>query len=114
MSGNLTGLYTGHAWSRDGITWSDQYLGAVATTVHFEDGSSTVFSYRERPDIYTDVDRNPIAFATGMTGVDGYSDSFSFVQPICTSETQLCYGGTDKPSRRIDAKHRTASAVRDQ
>ena len=112
MSGNLTGLYTGHAWSYDGITWSDQYLGSVATTVHFDDGSSTVFSYRERPDIYTDNDRKPIAFATGMTGVDGYSDSFSFVQPICTSETQLCYGGIDKPSRRIDARHRTATAAR--
>ena len=100
MTGNLTGHYTGHAWSRDGVTWSDQSLGSVTTTVHFDDGSTTEFSYRERPDLLLDAQGRPIALSTGMSGVDGYWDSFSFVQPICTcsSNTQLCYGGTAAPT----------------
>ena len=82
------------------MTWSEQFLGSVTTTVHFEDGATAVFSYRERPDVVLDEKGKPIALATGMAGVDGYSDSFSFVQPICTCDTpaQLCYGGTEKPT----------------
>ena len=98
--GNLTGLYTGHAWSEDGLTWSEQYLGSVTTTVHFDDGSRTVFSYRERPDVLLDAEGRPIALATGMTAPDGYYNSFSWVQPICTCSepTQLCYGGSSAPT----------------
>ena len=111
MGGNMTGYYTGHAWSEDGLLWSRQYLGSATTTVHFDDGSTTVFSYRERPDLLLDGEGRPVAFASGMTGVDGYSDSFSFVQPVCTDETQLCYGGTEPATRRVDGQRSPAAAM---
>ena len=99
MKGNLTGLYIGHAWSYDGLTWSDQYLGSVTTTVYFDDHSNVTFSYRERPDItLTDGASIPITFASGMTGLDGYGDSFSFVQSICSSSQRLCYGEDNPPT----------------
>jgi hypothetical protein len=59
----------GHAWSRDGINWSEPRVGAYNTTVHFTDGSSMTCQRRERPQVYQDpVSREPLVMFTGATG----------------------------------------------
>ena len=37
----------GHAWSKDGIVWSEPRVGAYNTTVEFTDGSSMTCVRRE-------------------------------------------------------------------
>eukprot|EP01043_Picozoa_sp_COSAG02_P051257 COSAG02_NODE_5373_length_4390_cov_3.127709_2_plen_494_part_00 len=44
----------GHAWSQDGITWSEPRVGAYNTTVVFTDGTNMTCNRRERPQIVQD------------------------------------------------------------
>ena len=43
-----------HAWSRDGISWSEPRVGAYNTTVLFTDGTNMTCSRRERPQMILD------------------------------------------------------------
>ena len=76
----------GHAWSEDGITWSQQFIGAFGPVIHLKNGSSWTNAYIERPQVYQDEGtRIPITFFGGM-GRSSYADSISWAQPFCNAE----------------------------
>jgi len=52
----------GHAWSYDGLTWSNQSVGAFGPVIRFTDGSYFTGAYAERPQVFQAKDRTPIAF----------------------------------------------------
>eukprot|EP00316_Scyphosphaera_apsteinii_P004808 CAMPEP_0119322746 /NCGR_PEP_ID=MMETSP1333-20130426/59059_1 /TAXON_ID=418940 /ORGANISM="Scyphosphaera apsteinii, Strain RCC1455" /LENGTH=281 /DNA_ID=CAMNT_0007330047 /DNA_START=543 /DNA_END=1388 /DNA_ORIENTATION=+ len=59
----------GHAWSRDGVTWSEPRVGAFSTTVSFMDGTSMTCARRERPQMVMDPQNGrPAYLVTGVTG----------------------------------------------
>ena len=58
----------GHAWSEDGVNWSEPRVGAFDTTIEFADGSSAKCERRERPQMITDGSGRPVAMASGVTG----------------------------------------------
>jgi hypothetical protein len=58
----------GHAWSRDGIVWSEPRVGAYNTTVVFTDGTSMQCSRRERPQMVQDAAGLPVVMFSGVTG----------------------------------------------
>lgn len=79
----------GHAWSRDGVTWSEPRVGAFNTTVLFTDGTSMTCTRRERPQMVLDADGIPLVFFSGTTGcptIEGTAyksngkDSFTLAQ----------------------------------
>lgn len=80
----------GHAWSRDGITWSEPRVGAYNTTVPFTDGTVMTCERRERPQMLLDDDGRPLAMVTGIlncpcfgnTIYTGGVDSFTLVQEM--------------------------------
>ena len=55
----------GHAWSRDGLSWSKPHIPAFGTIVHFEDNTTQIFDYVERPQISQDDDGKPLALFVG-------------------------------------------------
>jgi len=64
----------GHAWSRDGVNWSEPRVGAYNTTVKFSDGTEMTCGRRERPQMVQAADGTPIAMFAGVTGcppIDG-------------------------------------------
>ena len=76
----------GHAWSEDGLTWSDLVVGAYGPRIPLSNGSYWQNAYIERPQVLQpadDRDGDPIAFFTGM-GRSSYVDSCSWVQRFCT------------------------------
>mmetsp|Transcript_13508 Transcript_13508/g.19770 ORF Transcript_13508/g.19770 Transcript_13508/m.19770 type:complete len:596 (+) Transcript_13508:169-1956(+) len=85
----------GHAWSKDGITWSDMRVGAFTANVQLMDGTTMSCERRERPQLVFDLNNSnkPIALASAVMGCDvetlpvdaqkhyrGGSDSFTIVQ----------------------------------
>ena len=77
----------GHAWSTDGVTWSEPRTGAFNTTVQFTDGTSMVCGRRERPQVHLNEDGLPIAISAGTTGCPAFGkyykgdgDSFTLFQ----------------------------------
>ena len=74
----------GHAWSADGLTWSDQFIGAFGPVVRWTNGTYFVGAYAERPQVLQDADGTPIAFYTGF-GMASYFDSHNFAQLFCTA-----------------------------
>ena len=81
----------GHAWSRDGVTWSEPRVGAYTTTVEFTDGGSTTCDRRERPQMMLDPNGVPLALVTGVVGCPiqdvgswyrGGDDAFTLVQRV--------------------------------
>jgi hypothetical protein len=42
----------GHAWSRDGITWSEQTIGAFGPVIKLMNGTTVANSYVERPQVH--------------------------------------------------------------
>ena len=87
----------GHAWSMDGLVWSDQYIGAFGPVVRWTNGSYFVGAYAERPQIVQSADKTPIAFFTGF-GMASYTDSHNFVQLFCTDGVIDC-GPTQLPNK---------------
>jgi hypothetical protein len=73
----------GHAWSRDGLTWSNQSIGAFGPVVRWRNGTYFVGAYAERPQVLQAQDGTPLAFFTGF-GMRNYSDSHNFAQLFCT------------------------------
>jgi hypothetical protein len=75
----------GHAWSADGITWSEQFIGAFGPVFTTSDLQVHVAAYIERPQILQDpVSKVPIAFFGGL-GVNNYLDSMSWSQLFCAA-----------------------------
>eukprot|EP00927_Polykrikos_kofoidii_P035261 TRINITY_DN2983_c0_g5_i1.p1 TRINITY_DN2983_c0_g5~~TRINITY_DN2983_c0_g5_i1.p1 ORF type:complete len:532 (+),score=71.79 TRINITY_DN2983_c0_g5_i1:217-1812(+) len=80
----------GHAWSRDGISWSEPRVGAFNTTVHFSDGTSLRCGRRERPQMVLDADGVPLVFFSAVTNCPviegtpykGGDDSFTLAQMV--------------------------------
>jgi len=80
----------GHAWSRDGLTWSEVHLGAFGPLVELANGSSLHAAYTERPAVYQDPETGvPTTFFVGLSG-DNYHGAINWAQPFVTraSETR--------------------------
>ena len=77
----------GHAWSKDGISFSNLTIGAFGPFIRFSNGSFWRTAYVERPQVTQAADGTPLAFFVGM-GVTTYDDSVSWAQLFCTSESQ--------------------------
>ena len=71
--------FSGHAFSTDGHSWTFSKTEPFDGSVNFTDGTSTVFSTRERPKfVYSDENLStPIALITG-------------VSPQCSPPTEEC------------------------
>jgi hypothetical protein len=74
----------GHAWSRDGLTWSNQTIGAFGPVIRFTNGTYFTGAYAERPQVFQAKDGTPIAFYMGF-GRSSYMDSANFAQLFCTA-----------------------------
>ena len=82
----------GHAWSRDGVRWSEPRVGAFDATLKFRDGSSVTCERRERPQMMLQAEPGrggkPVALVSAVTGCPrefganykGGDDSFTLVQ----------------------------------
>ena len=70
----------GHAWSRDGLIWSEPTVGAFNTTIHFTDGTSELCGRRERPQMMLDGQGLPIVLFTGVTGCQ--NGTYTLAQPV--------------------------------
>lgn len=55
----------GHAWSYDGLTFSDLLVGAYGPRIPLMNGSYWQNSYIERPQILQDATGRPTTFFTG-------------------------------------------------
>jgi len=86
----------GHAWSRDGVTWSEPRVGAYNTTVVFTDGTSMHCKRRERPQMVLDKDGIPLVMFSGIMGCPtiegtpykGGSDCFTLAQLVDRPDSQ--------------------------
>lgn len=86
----------GHAWSRDGLTWSNQTVGAFGPVIRWTNGSYFTGAYVERPQVLQAADGTPVSFHTGF-GMQSYSDSHNFAQLFCTPGRTDC-GPTQPPA----------------
>ena len=80
----------GHAYSRDGLAWAYSREYAYSTTVAFDDGTSTTFARRERPEAVV-VDGSVVALVTGVVDPDAQQPagsqrdrSWTLVQPVAS------------------------------
>lgn len=95
------GACGGHAWSRDGLTWSDTFVGAFGPNTLMEDGSTMRLGFIERPQIaQLEAGTPPLALyiATGYT-----HRAYSWAQKFCNdglmAAGQCGYmGGLDPPA----------------
>ena len=74
----------GHAWSKDGISFSNLTIGAFGPWVRFANGSAWQTAYVERPQVTQAADGTPLAFFVGM-GRASYDDSATWAQLFCTA-----------------------------
>ena len=79
----------GHAWSRDGITFSNLTIGAFGPTMRFANGSYWRNAYVERPQVLQADDGTPIAFYVGI-GRSSYDDSATWAQLFCVEGQSGC------------------------
>jgi len=86
----------GHAWSTDGLTWSNLTIGGFGPVIRFANGSYWVTAYVERPQVVLDDAGRPLAFYVGM-GRNSYEDSCTWAQLFCQPGQQGC-GPTVPPS----------------
>jgi hypothetical protein len=73
----------GHAWSRDGLSWSNLTIGAFGPNQNLANGSVWKNAYVERPQVVQDKAGNPLALFLGMSKLDGYADSVSWSSKFC-------------------------------
>lgn len=78
----------GHAWSRDGLAFSNLTIGAFGPVLRIN-GSYVTNAYVERPLVVQAADRTPLAFHVGL-GRTSYVDSCNWVQLFCTPGAQGC------------------------
>jgi hypothetical protein len=58
----------GHAWSRDGVVWSEPRMGAYNGSIALTDGSTMTCNRRERPQMILDPSTGaPLAMTSGVT-----------------------------------------------
>lgn len=69
----------GHAWSYDGLTFSNLTIGAFGPVIRFQNGSFWYNAYVERPQVLQAADGTPIAFYVGM-GRSSYEDCCNWAQ----------------------------------
>lgn len=86
----------GHAWSRDGLNWSNFTIGAFGPVITFTNGSVWQTAYVERPQVVQDENGVPMAFFVGM-GRSSYVDSASWVQLFCNASSPAGSCGPTKP-----------------
>jgi len=86
----------GHAWSRDGLSWSNLTIGAFGPVIRFTNGSYWYNAYVERPQVVLGSDGTPLAFFVGM-GRSSYVDSCGWAQRFCQPGQTGC-GPTIPPS----------------
>lgn len=70
----------GHAWSRDGLSWSAPLIPAFGTVVHYADGSSRTFDFVERPQIAQEDDGTPLTLFLGQSYADSHTLAIMFCQ----------------------------------
>lgn len=78
----------GHAWSEDGLTWSDTYIGAFGPNMLVDDGSKAGYTqklgYVERPQVAQLVPGTP---PLALFVAAGYTHrSYNWAQKFCTPE----------------------------
>lgn len=92
----------GHAWSADGLVFSDLVVGAFGPIVTMPNGSVWRNAYVERPLVtFRDDGVTPLAFHVGM-GRASYVDSCNWVQLFCSDGADASCGPTrDAPPARV-------------
>ena len=81
----------GHAWSRDGINWSEPRLGAFNTTILFQDGSTMTCERRERPQmILHPQTKKPLALVSALVGCPRKK-----IAHLSSSSTPFTFRGND-------------------
>jgi len=87
----------GHAWSRDGINYSNLTIGAFGPVVRLRDGSYARNAYVERPQVTLAADGvTPLAFFVGV-GRTSYDDSATWAQLFCVDKHSPDCGPTLPP-----------------
>ena len=76
----------GHAWSADGLTFSNLTIGAFGPYVTLKNGTGVANAYVERPLINQHADGTPHTFYVGM-GRSSYLDCCNWPQLFCTNDT---------------------------
>lgn len=77
------GAAGGHAYSRDGWTWTFSKYNAYGRTVEFRDGASMSLARRERPKLIFDETGRPRYLLNGAQKRNDCDNTMTFVQPIC-------------------------------
>ena len=79
----------GHAWSKDGLTFSNLTIGAFGPVTRFANGTYSYNAYVERPQVTQAGDGTPLAFFVGM-GRSSYNNSISWAQLFCVQGAENC------------------------
>ena len=72
----------GHAWSQDGLTWSQPHIPAFGTIIHYKDNQSqppaVTYDYVERPQVLQNDDKQPqtLFLGHGYTGIHTLAINF--------------------------------------
>jgi len=74
----------GHAWSRDGLNWSDTFIGAFGPNSLLTNGSIAQLGFAERPQVAQVAPGTPpLALYLGA----GYTHrAYTFAQPFCSDD----------------------------
>ena len=87
----------GHAWSEDGLTFSNLTIGAFGPIITFANGTVWRNAYVERPQVLQAEDGTPVAFYVGI-GRSSYDDSASWAQLFCVKGQTGCGPTTEPPA----------------
>jgi hypothetical protein len=80
----------GHAWSKDGVTWSEPRSGAYNTTFVTTDGQTITCGRRERPQIIQDpITGKPLVMTAGVVGCP--TDVFQKILPNFGKHSGDCF-----------------------
>jgi len=80
----------GHAWSKDGVVWSEPRAGAYNTTFVTTDNQTITCGRRERPQIITDpITGKPLVMTAGVTGCP--SEPFREMVPWFGKHASDCF-----------------------
>jgi hypothetical protein len=79
----------GHAWSRDGLTFSNLTIGAFGPIFRLTNGTFWRMAYAERPQVLQGADGTPTALYLGV-GRASYYDSATWAQLFCVRGQAGC------------------------
>ncbi len=100
----------GHAWSYDGLVWSNLTVGAFGPVVRVVNATADRYIYNayvERPQVVQAADGTPLALFLGI-GRTSYFDSASWAQPFCQAGQANC--GAMHPPPPIVVQYRARGA----